>query len=473
MVRFARIALGLVALAIFTQFATAQSQTWERLIAPGLTYRMEIDLGLPRVIHAFRYIPGSGSVFSRPELAGSAIYLPDDETKGRAPLTTIIESTGALAGINADFFPWSGDPIGAMVRHGELISLPYPKRAVFAWGNKYVATSPWETTLTYKTGTVLRTIDGLNQEAGDNTVTLFTPISAFAKSSVAGIYATIKCDSKLPVNGMISGTVELITPDLKTSTIKANQLLLVGTGNQKTSIAGLQVGETITFSTSTKGVDANKVVHAVAGAPRLLAGGKMVLNATAEGLADSFSSTLHPRTAVGTTASGDVYLVVIDGRQPMSRGASLDELAKVMQRLGCVEAINLDGGGSSTLAVGSLVLNRPSDGSERAISNALLLFGPRPAADPEADFVIKGVPQLEEGTTATYSLVNSKGERVPLHSVIWAAQGSAWIDQAGVLRPIKPGNVKVSAFIGGVIASVEVEVVAKPTVPPPAQRNQN
>jgi exopolysaccharide biosynthesis protein len=52
----------------------------------------------------------------------------------------------------------------------------------------------------------------------------------------------------------------------------------------------------------------------------------------------------HPRTAVGLDREGNVWYVVIDGRQSMSVGASLEETAEVMRRLGCVEAINLDGG---------------------------------------------------------------------------------------------------------------------------------
>ena len=76
----------------------------------------------------------------------------------------------------------------------------------------------------------------------------------------------------------------------------------------------------------------------------------------------SFVAARHPRTAVGRTAEGDVWLVAVDGRSPVSVGASLPELAAIMRRLGCVEAMNLDGGGSTTLAAMGLTVNRPSDG---------------------------------------------------------------------------------------------------------------
>ncbi|MDZ7267009.1 MAG: phosphodiester glycosidase family protein [candidate division KSB1 bacterium] len=81
----------------------------------------------------------------------------------------------------------------------------------------------------------------------------------------------------------------------------------------------------------------------------------------------------HPRTAVGYTADGRLLLMVVDGRQVASRGASLTELAQFMLALGAVEAVNLDGGGSSTLVVGQTLINRPSDGVPREVASAFVL----------------------------------------------------------------------------------------------------
>lgn len=459
-----------LALAAAPQLLIAQSQTWEKLIVPGLSYRMEIDLGLPRVIHAYRYVPGSGKVYSRPELAGSQVFVPDDATKGREVLTRTIETNGALAGVNADFFPWSGDPIGFMVRQGELVSLPYLKRASFSWGANYFKAGPVETKLTFQNGSTLKVIDGLNQEAGDNRIVLFTSAAAAAKSTVVGNYALLSTNDTLTASGTVTATVELITPDLLTAPVKQGQMVLVGTGNQKSSIAALSIGQVVKFNTTSTGADFNKIVHSIAGGPRLVSGGAVSINLESEGLTSTFSTTMHPRTAIGATKDGDMWLVVIDGRQSMSRGAGLDELARVMQRLGCVEAMNLDGGGSSTLALGTLVLNRPSDkGLERAICNSVLLFGELPVPVNDETYVIKGVPTIAEGTSATYALINSKGQRVPLTDVIWAAQGSAWIDQSGVLRTLNPGKAKVSAWVKGKVVSVDVEVEPRDpgSAPPP------
>lgn len=85
----------------------------------------------------------------------------------------------------------------------------------------------------------------------------------------------------------------------------------------------------------------------------------------------------HPRTVVGLDASGErLTILLVDGRKPgIAIGMSYDELANEMVRLGCKEALNLDGGGSSVMAVrespsGPLkILNEPTDGHERAVAD--------------------------------------------------------------------------------------------------------
>jgi exopolysaccharide biosynthesis protein len=86
---------------------------------------------------------------------------------------------------------------------------------------------------------------------------------------------------------------------------------------------------------------------------------------------------LHPRTAIGVDHdSGHVMMLVIDGRQSFSRGYTLVELARMMRTLGAEDALNLDGGGSSTLVAASAsgvvgVRNSPSDGGQRPVPNGL------------------------------------------------------------------------------------------------------
>ncbi len=121
------------------------------------------------------------------------------------------------------------------------------------------------------------------------------------------------------------------------------------------------------------------VRDAVGAGPVLLRDGRAVVTSDAEAFfGTAIPARRHPRSAVGTAPDGRVWLVVVDGRQPASRGATLGELALVMRGLGARDALNLDGGGSSALAVragGRVVrLNRPTGYDvERPVATALVV----------------------------------------------------------------------------------------------------
>jgi exopolysaccharide biosynthesis protein len=81
----------------------------------------------------------------------------------------------------------------------------------------------------------------------------------------------------------------------------------------------------------------------------------------------------HPRTVLGWNDKS-FFMVVVDGRQPgLSMGMTYPELAEMMLNFGCTEAVNIDGGGSSTFWLGGKIMNSPSDGRERSIANGLIV----------------------------------------------------------------------------------------------------
>ena len=117
-----------------------------------------------------------------------------------------------------------------------------------------------------------------------------------------------------------------------------------------------------------------RVFHALSGDRMLIEGGRVV--------PDLDDADVDPRTAIGTNKNGRwIYIVVVDGRQPLySEGATLRELAELLEDFGAYYAMNLDGGGSSTLVVEGadgkpLILNSPIDnylpGRERPVANHL------------------------------------------------------------------------------------------------------
>lgn len=84
----------------------------------------------------------------------------------------------------------------------------------------------------------------------------------------------------------------------------------------------------------------------------------------------------HPRSMFGRRNDGTILLVAVDGRSKRSAGMSIPEMQSLALTLGCKEALNLDGGGSTTLWVDGKILNRPNDGHERRVQNAVVVTLP-------------------------------------------------------------------------------------------------
>ena len=115
-----------------------------------------------------------------------------------------------------------------------------------------------------------------------------------------------------------------------------------------------------------------EVDDALHAGPVLMHEGKIRVTSDEEVFFGSTISNIHPRTAAGYRNSGELVLLVVDGRQIDSRGVDLQELAILMRDLGCVEAINLDGGGSSAMVVDGKLLNRPAGTtSQREVMSAI------------------------------------------------------------------------------------------------------
>lgn len=165
---------------------------------------------------------------------------------------------------------------------------------------------------------------------------------------------------------------------------------------------------------------------------------------------DDFAETKHPRSAVGVTASGDFWYLVVDGRQTQSTGISLDDLGSLMARWGCVEAMNLDGGGSSAINLLGLTLNKPAGGVERQVADAVVWDFTRPPVG--AEFEIVGPEKA--GVKQDVKL----GLSVDSGSSVWTAQGPGWIGQDGVLHTLGAGEVKIAVLLNGRIVRKSVIV---------------
>lgn len=202
------------------------------------------------------------------------------------------------------------------------------------------------------------------------------------------------------------------------SLLKIDGTLLARNATTRTAF-GITQSDTPLLALIAAGADWPEVVQAVGGVPRIVSASALDVRTQEEGASADFETTRHPRTAVGVTATGAVLLATVDGRTSAGAGMSLPELAQWMIAIGARDALNFDGGGSTTLWVESEpfdgIVNYPSDNGqadhlgERAVSNAVAVFAPR--LDRDALWLTSPpAGPVPEGTSWSYEAVAADPE---------------------------------------------------------------
>jgi hypothetical protein len=119
----------------------------------------------------------------------------------------------------------------------------------------------------------------------------------------------------------------------------------------------------------------------IAGVPSLISNGSVNITWEREKSSRAFVETRHPRTAIAKLKDGKVLMITVDGRTEQSAGIGLKDLAEYLLSLGAVDAMNLDGGGSTTMYLDGKVVNHPSDKEgERKVSDAIIVTARRTSA---------------------------------------------------------------------------------------------
>jgi hypothetical protein len=285
---------------------------------------------------------------------------------------SMAEADGATAAINGDFFDINKSfaPLGVGVDRDEgLVSSPVDgHNEAFAVGTDGVA----HLAQVFLEGTVTAGDDELTL-GGVNTYTL--PSDAIGLfTSQWGEYdlsTTVSGASDVTEVTITDGVVSNIDSSPDSAPVAKNELVLVGRDSGAEALNDLQVGDAAEVSYAPRS-DFGEVAVAVGGNARLVTDGQP---------RDFGDVVEHPRSGVGLSEDGDtMYLVTIDGRLAHAHGMTLTSFADFMSDIGAYQALNLDGGGSSTLvsrAPGTdelVVNNSPSDGNEREVSNGLGLF---------------------------------------------------------------------------------------------------
>lgn len=301
-----------------------------------------------------------------------------DAAIGLEKVSALAARLEVAAAVNGGYFRNTesivGDSTGTLVIDGELLSEPDRQRSAFGVvplaGAHQLIFGMVAWTGHVQADATRIALDGINRARGVNEAVLFTP--AFHRTTLTsgpGIEVIVR-------GGRVT--------DIRTtgsSTIPSDGFVVSLSGQAVRFAASLRVGTTVDVQTQLGPADASPVnpwpraEDVLAAGPRLVTNGRVDVTTAREQMIPTFATDRHPRTAIGRLADDRALLVIVDGRQPeWSVGATLDELARLLLDFGVVDAINLDGGGSTTMVVRGTITNRPSDESgERPVSDAIVV----------------------------------------------------------------------------------------------------
>lgn len=323
----------------------------------------------------------------------------------RATVAAQSQPLGALAAVNAGFFTINsalldvaGAPTGLGVYAGKIESLPNGDRADLVLNGRHPARI--ENLLAraelHGRGSVA-TVLGMNRQPGSNEdcgVRGFVPTSQPRQGAICTgandlVWFTPEFGAALPAGPGAQATIDghghVIGVGTRGGTLPAGDAAIQAIGSGATWIGShIHIGDPVTLRvrlrlSSGKPFRLSDHTSIVSAAPVLLRGGRSAIDAVREGVFDArdlfdygFSAERHGRTVAGVDRAGRLILLTADGIAGLSEGLTLSEEARLMRSLGVVDAMNLDGGGSTSFVTAGTTVNHPSDTTgARAIGDSI------------------------------------------------------------------------------------------------------
>mgnify|MGYP000989367936 CR=1 FL=1 len=388
----------------------------------------------------------------------------------RTALSSMLKSSGAVAGINGDFF-YMGDPTytyGALIEDGKMITSPLP----YSYGYPTVARlldgtvniSLWNPKISlYGTDGTLFDIIVFNKTSSlDHGPTILT--SDWNNTSVG--YSKDK------------DIVEVVIVDNYVKEVRVNQPAtaipkdgyVVASRNATTmeKLKNSFIPDNMISLNVELDFSVDNIQWAVGGLNYLVKSGQL------NDISDEVLGT-HPRTAIGFNKdNSEMILVTIDGRNKNYVGVKQTELADIMIGLGAYNVINMDGGGSTTMGIDFLknsnisVVNIPSDGSERKIASGVGVFDTAPESNiVDSMKIIPNGNAVFNNTEISFDLVfynkyyaQIGADKNSVRFEVTPSDAGTIVDN--IFKPAKPGKVTITAYLDTALSTVEINVLDKP-----------
>lgn len=386
----------------------------------------------------------------------------------------LAKSGGALAAVNASFFdPSSGSPYGPVAANGEFamasagdntdhiatLAVDKLSRAFFQY---------WKTTieLIAPNGT-RKNVAAYNNYNGYYNYNMYIVDSKWG-SKTPGVSKTYPSWLEMVVE---DGIVKGFSVDSPGIDIPKNGYVVLATmGHQKYLTDNFKVGDPVSYDIQLN-VDQSQLQMGLTGGTMLVQAGKI-----ASFTHSAAGSSRQPRTAAGTTADGKTLLIVtVDGRKDssVSIGMTQAELAEYMLELGCANALNFDGGGSTTMVARQQgdtavsTVNTPSDGFERGVSASLGVFSIAPQGPVDSLLVSAYEDYAFVNTPRAFTVkgVDKYLNPVDINSadIKWSVAGVKGTFADNVFTPTTAGNAVITAKIGDtVVGTCPLTVLSAP-----------
>lgn len=273
-------------------------------------------------------------------------------------LRNIAQNTNSIVAINGGFFkPQTGVPLGTLMIDKKIYTGPiYDRVALGIFENGYDV-GRVQLDAKISSGNTEVKIDNINQPR-----MLSSYILAYTRDWGAYAPASPQYGVQLQIVGN-----KITAASANPLSIPKDGYVIVGPKSKLSKFFG---AESVDIQINTNPRWEN-VKHIISGGPYLVKDNQIFIDMTAQKL-QSIGGR-NPRTAIGYTKDNDLILVTADGREGSSIGLTLNELAGLMKSLGCTNAINLDGGGSTVMYVNGQIVNRPPQPGGIALSNALVI----------------------------------------------------------------------------------------------------
>ena len=332
--------------------------------ADGLRWRQQyISVGRHRFpVYMFITKPNPTTLSMRPIRSNPSSAI------GIEPILSTAQRQQAAAAVNAGFFNRNNQlPLGAVRAAGQWLSGPILGRGAMAWNDR---------------GDLFMDRLALSEvvSAGGNSFPVLAVNSGYVQAGIGrytsgwGTAYKPLVDSEIVVtvrNDAVTARQKMGKAGSGSVTIPSDGYLLAFRSNSGNS-AGFTNGTQVALSSQSQPSTFDQYPNVMGGGPLLIRDRRIVLDPQLEGFSKNFIQGSAPRTAVGKTADGTWIIATMHDRVG-GRGPNLTETAQIMQQLGSVDALNLDGGSSSSLYLGGQLLNRPPQTAAR-VNNGIGLF---------------------------------------------------------------------------------------------------